>query len=239
MRSIKGRVAIVTGASSGIGLATARALFDAGAKVHGLARRRSEGPFESHLLDVADAHAVDCLIREIGEREGIDILVLAAGLNIPGRRLEQLTSASWGDLIAVNLSSAFYCVHSAYAYLRISQGSVVLIGSVSGAWPDAAAGAAYQAAKSGLLAFCRGANLEEHEHGIRFSIVLPGLTDTPMLDKRPGPVGRKTRAHCLQPEDVADLCLYIVSIRPEAYIPEVTILPTALQAVGKPAVQMR
>jgi NAD(P)-dependent dehydrogenase (short-subunit alcohol dehydrogenase family) len=239
MRSIKGRVAVVTGASSGIGLATARALADAGAKVHAVARRRAEGLFESHCVDVTNANAVDHLMREIGEREGIDILVLAAGLNIPNRKLEQLTSASWDELVAVNLNSAFYCVHSAYAYLRSSRGTVVLIGSVSGYWPDLAAGSAYQAAKSGLLAFCRGANLEEHERGVRFSTILPGMTDTPMLNQRPTSVGERTRAHCLQPEDIADLCLYLVSMRPEAYIPEVTILPTALQAVGKPAIQMR
>lgn len=239
MRSIKGRVAIVTGASSGIGLATARALAKAGAKVHALARRRAEGLFESHCVDVTNARAVAHLMREIGEREGIDILILAAGLNIPARRLEQLTSASWDELVAVNLNSAFYCVHGAYAYLRNSRGTVVLIGSVSGYWPDLGAGSAYQAAKAGLLAFCRGANLEEHEHGIRFSTILPGTTNTPMLDQRPTPVGEKTRAHCLQPEDIADLCLYLVSMRQEAYIPEVTILPTALQAVGKPAIQIQ
>jgi NAD(P)-dependent dehydrogenase (short-subunit alcohol dehydrogenase family) len=230
---VEDRVAIVTGASSGIGLATARLLSEAGATVHAVARRKAEGPFERHSVDVTNQEAVARLMREIGEREGIDILVLAAGLQIPDRRLEQLTPASWNDLVSVNLNSAFYCVHAAYPYLRRSEGDVVFLSSASGVWPDLS-GPAYQAAKLGLIGFARGSGFEEHQNGIRFSTIMPGMTNTPMVDKRPTPVPDEIRSHALQPEDVAQVILFLVSLRKEVYIPEITVLSTALQALGKP-----
>jgi NAD(P)-dependent dehydrogenase (short-subunit alcohol dehydrogenase family) len=230
---VEDRVAIVTGASSGIGLATARLLSEAGATVHAVARRKAEGPFERHSVDVTNQEAVARLIREIGEREGIDILVLAAGLQIPDRRLEQLTPESWNDLVSANLSSAFYCVHAAYPYLRRSEGDVVFLSSASGVWPDLS-GPAYQAAKLGLIGFARGSGFEEHQNGIRFSTVMPGMTNTAMVDKRPTPVPAEIRSHALQPEDVAQVILFLVSLRKEVYIPEVTVLSTRLQALGKP-----
>jgi NAD(P)-dependent dehydrogenase (short-subunit alcohol dehydrogenase family) len=231
--AIETRVAIVTGASSGIGLATAGLLAEAGARVHALARSRAEGPFEPHSVDVTDQEAVTRLVRAIGDREGIDILVLAAGLQIPDRRLEQLTPESWNDLISTNLSSAFYCVHAAYPYLRRSQGDVVFLSSASGVWPDLS-GPAYQAAKLGLIGFARGSGFEEHQNGIRFSTIMPGMTNTPMVDKRPTPVPDEIRSRALRPEDVAQVILFVVSLRKEVYIPEITVLSTRLQALGKP-----
>jgi NAD(P)-dependent dehydrogenase (short-subunit alcohol dehydrogenase family) len=231
--AVENRVAIVTGASSGIGQATARLLAQSGAKVHAVARRPAEGPFERHSVDVTDQAAVARLVHEIGNREGIDILVLAAGHQIPDRRLEQLTPESWNDLVSTNLSSAFYCVHAAYPYLRRSQGDVVFLSSASGVWPDLS-GPAYQAAKLGLVGFARGSGFEEHQNGIRFSTIMPGMTDTPMVDKRPTPVPAEIRSHALRPEDVAQVILFLVSLRKEVYIPEVTVLSTKLQALGKP-----
>jgi NAD(P)-dependent dehydrogenase (short-subunit alcohol dehydrogenase family) len=231
--TVQNRIAVVTGASSGIGRATARLLAQSGAKVHAVARRTAAGPFEHHSVDVTDRAAVAQLMRDIGEREGINILVLAAGLQIPDRRLEQLTPQSWNDLVSTNLNSAFYCVHAAYPYLRHSQGDVVFLGSASGVWPDLS-GPAYQAAKLGLMGFARGSGFEEHQNGIRFSTIMPGMTDTPMVDKRPTPVPADIRSHALRPEDVADVILFVVSLRKEVYIPEVTVLSTRLQALGKP-----
>jgi NADP-dependent 3-hydroxy acid dehydrogenase YdfG len=103
---------------------------------------------------------------------------------------------------------------------------------VSGNWPDVS-GSAYQAAKSGLLAFARGAGLEEHSRGVRFTTVLPGVVDTAILDTRPEPPSAELRSHMLQPEDVAAACLFAATLPPRAHVPELTILPTVLQSVGK------
>ncbi|MBV8219572.1 MAG: hypothetical protein JO325_13985 [Solirubrobacterales bacterium] len=68
---------------------------------------------------------------------------------------------------------------------------------------------------------------------MRFTTVLPGVVDTPLLENRPEPPSPEMRAHMLQPEDVAAACLFAVTLPPRASVPEITILPTALQAVGK------
>jgi NAD(P)-dependent dehydrogenase (short-subunit alcohol dehydrogenase family) len=228
------RVAVVVGASSGIGAATARAFADAGALVHAAARRRPSlgDGIVGHELDVSDRFGVDRFAQALTAEGPVHAVVVAAGTNIRDRALDRLTPESWDTLIAVNLTGAFNVVHSFLGALRETRGDVVLIGSVSGSWPDVS-GSGYQAAKAGLLAFARGAGFEEHRHGVRFTTVLPGVVDTPILDSRPEPPTQELRAHMLKPDDVAAACLFAVMLPPRAHVPELTILPTALQAVGK------
>ncbi len=246
MPSLEGRTAIITGASSGIGLAAANLFVDSGATVHAVARRKEEmiegageervssGRFVPHALDVTDKESVRRLVDEVGE-EGLDTLVLAAGMNVPGRRLEQLTPEVWDQMLSVNLSGAFYFINAALPYLRESGGDAVLISSVSGSWPDVS-GPAYQASKAGMTQLARAAGLEEHENGIRFSTILPGIVDTPILDNRPEPPPREVRDASLKPEDVAAACLFLVTLPPRAHVPELTMVPAALQALGKTGV---
>ena len=231
---LRGRVAVVVGASTGIGAATAQMCADAGATVHAAARRRPS-PGErivGHELDVSDRAAVDRFARTLTAEGPVHAVVVAAGTNVPDRSLDRLTPQGWDTLLAVNLTGAFNVVHAFLGSLRQTRGDVVLIGSISGSWPDVS-GSGYQAAKAGLLAFARGAGFEEHARGVRFTTILPGVVDTPILDSRPEPPSEELRAHMLQPEDVAAACLFAVTLPPRAHVPELTILPTALQAVGK------
>ena len=229
-----GRVALVVGASSGIGAATARLFAEAGAHVHAAARRRPSlgDGIVGHELDVSDRDAVDAFARALTADGPIHAVIIAAGANLRERSFERLTPEGWDMLISVNLTGAFNVVYALRDALRETRGDVVLIGSVSGSWPDGS-GPGYQAAKAGLLAYARGAGLEEHTRGVRFTTVLPGVVDTPILDNRPEPPSAELRAHMLQPEDVAAACLFAVTLPPRAHVPELTILPTALQAVGK------
>ncbi|MBV9716423.1 MAG: SDR family NAD(P)-dependent oxidoreductase [Solirubrobacterales bacterium] len=233
-RALRGRRTFVAGASSGIGAATARALAGAGAEVHAAARRRPElgSGVVGHELDVADRGAVEALAGRLTAEGPVHAVIVAAGTNLPERSLERLSPEAWDMMLAVNLTGAYNVVHAFLGALRESRGDVVLIGSVSGSWPDPS-GPAYQAAKAGLLAFARGAGFEEHRHGVRFTTVLPGVVDTPILDRRPEPPPPEVRAHMLKPEDVAAACLFALSLPPRAHVPELTVLPTALQAVGK------
>ena len=170
MAALEGRTALVTGASSGIGLATALAFADAGAHVHAAARRPElieeaavGRDIVAHHLDVTDRAAVAALAARLAGEGPLHALVAAAGTNLKARRLEQLTPAAFDDLIALNLTGAFNVVSALLEPLRATRGDVVLIGSVSGSWPDRS-GATYQASKAAILAFARGAAFEE-EHG--------------------------------------------------------------------------
>ena len=162
----------------------------------------------------------------------MDILVYAAGINVPDRGFERLAPEDWESMISTNLSGAYYAMRAAFEPLRASQGLVILIGSVSGMWPDPS-GAAYQASKMGLLGLARAVGFEEHQGGVRVSAILPGIVNTPILDNRPSPPDARTREASLDPEDVARACLFLATLPPRAYVPELTILPTRLQALGK------
>jgi NADP-dependent 3-hydroxy acid dehydrogenase YdfG len=237
--ALDGRVALIAGASSGIGLATALMFADAGAHVHAAARRvdairQAAGDrVTAHALDVCDRDAVAQLAQRLTGAGPLHALVVAAGTNVKQRRLRQLAAEDWDRLLAVNLTGAFNLIHAFLPALRETRGDVVVIGSVSGAWPDNS-GPAYQATKAGLLALARGGAFEERE-GVRFTTIAPGMVDTPILDNRPEPPDAETRAQMLLPEDVAAACLFAVSLPPRACVAELTILPTALQALGRTA----
>jgi len=232
--ALDGRVALVVGASSGIGLATALAFADAGADVHAAARRpemiedAAGDRVVAHALDVSHRDAVEELARTIGP---LHALVVAAGVNIKRRRFEETSPEDWDRVLAINLTGAFNAVRAFLPALRETRGDVVLIGSVSGNFTDRS-GAAYQASKAGLHALARGAAFDEHD-GVRFTTVAPGVVDTPILENRPEVPDAEMRAQMLMPEDVAAACLFAVSLPPRAYVPELTILPTALQAIGR------
>ena len=226
LESLAGKVAVVTGGSSGIGQAIVARLSEVGVRCHAVSRH---GPV---ALDVTDAAGVKTFVDSL---DRLDILVCAAGDNLPRRRLEELTPEAWDRLLAVNLSGAFYFVHAGLARLRAARGDVVFISSVSGQWPDPS-GPAYQASKAGLIALARAAGFEEHQGGVRFSVINPGATDTPLLSKRPIPPPAAIRDAMLRPEEVAEACLLMLQLPPSAHIPELTILPTRLQALGKTAV---
>ena len=234
--SLAGRTAVISGASSGIGLATAERLHALGADVHALSRRADATAgaerLHPHRVDVTDAAAVAALAGELAPAGRLDVLVCAAGTNVEGRRLEQLTPADWAALVETNLSGVFHLVSACLPALRAAQGLVIVVGSVSGAWPDRS-GPGYQAAKAGALGFARAAGLEEHGSGVRFSVVAPGMVDTPLLDRRPEPPPAAEREQALRPQDVAEVCAFLAGLPARIHVPELTVLPTALQVLGR------
>ncbi len=244
LRPFAGRAVLVTGAASGIGLATAAALVDAGARVYAVARRAQlaeqrlgdqrlgSGRLAVHALDVSDAAAVEGLVDRLGGEAPLDALVCCAGTNIAERRMGQLTDGGWREVLETNLTGVFSCVRAALPQLRRSRGHVVVVSSVSALWPDVS-GPAYQASKAGVLGFVRAAALEEHDHGVRFTSILPGMVHTELMDKRPVPPTAEVRAQSLQPQDVAATIVFALSLPERACIAELTILPSALQALGR------
>ncbi len=242
--SLAGQTAVVAGASSGVGLAVARGLAAAGMRTHALARRADlleharescrelPGTLLPHAIDVTDRDAVNAFGARVGAEGDLRLLVVAVGVNLRERKFDQLSAEAWDHVLATNLTGAFNMVHA----LRVPLGAhgasdVVLVGSVSSAWPDHS-GAAYQASKAGLLGFARALALETHGQGMRVTTLLPGMIDTPLIDSRPQPPGEAVRRLMLDPQDVADAAMFAVTLPRRANVAELTILPSALQAVG-------
>ena len=221
------RTVVVIGASSGIGLETARAFAAQGDTVHAAARREiSLEGVTAHRLDFTDREALDAFVAQF---EHVDALIVAAGANIPRRRLHELTYESWDHLIGANLTGP---ANALLAFLpKLKGGTVVIVGSVSGSFTDLS-GPGYQAAKAGVLALTRGAGFEAGGD-VRCTAILPGVVDTEILDNRPEPPSAELRSQMLKAEDVAAACVFAVNLPPRAFVPELTILPTALQAIGR------
>jgi len=242
--SMAGRVALVTGASSGIGAAIAQAFIAAGGRVHCVARRGDEirkwagedslsrGSCVVHEIDVSDGAAMSELGKMLAEKDPVDTVVVAAGSNFTNRRISQVSLADWDQLIAVNLSGAFYTLHATLDQLRDRKGDFVLISSVAARWPDHS-GPTYGATKSGLMGLAAGAGMDEHMNGVRVTSILPGIVNTPILDKRPIPPTQELREWMVQPEDVAQACVTAVTLPGRTNIAEMTIVATRLQALGK------
>jgi NADP-dependent 3-hydroxy acid dehydrogenase YdfG len=243
LESLEGRVAVVTGAASGIGYATAYRLAEVGARVHAVDLRPDvlekkiqdcPAPLVGHTLDVTDRVAVDRLMTQIREDDGpISILVLCAGMNVAERRLDQLTQDAWDAMVAVNLTGVFACVSATLPQLRETKGHTVVIASIVASWPDDVAGATYQATKAGVLQFIRAANAEEHRNGVRFTALLPGMVNTELMDRRPVPPPRELRETAIQPDDIAATILFALGLPNRACIGELTIVPTLHQAIGQ------
>jgi NADP-dependent 3-hydroxy acid dehydrogenase YdfG len=239
--TMAGKRAIIVGASSGIGRAIARSFAGEGADVVMVARdkdklrRASEeleplGVNSSYIVtDVLDPEAVDALIITAAERMGgIDILVYATGTNTPDRALRALKLEDWHLLLDTNLTGAFYCTKAVLPIMRGQRdGLIIYISSRCVQRPDAS-GVSYQASKHGLVGLAHGAMEEERAEGIRTTVIYPGLTDTPLLLKRPTPTPRETLENALKPEDVARACLFVAALPSRAHVPELILLPSKL-----------
>jgi NADP-dependent 3-hydroxy acid dehydrogenase YdfG len=104
-------------------------------------------------------------------------------------------------------------------------GLIINISSVAARKPDRS-GAAYQASKAGVLALNHAIMEEEWANGLRATAILPGMTDTPLLDRRPSPVSAEARSAALQPEDIAEACLFVMRLPRRAHVSELVIQPS-------------
>lgn len=236
--TLRGQVAIVVGASSGMGRATAVALAQAGAKVMVAARRaesleRLVAEFPETIracpTDVTDRGQVERLMTAtVAAWKRIDLLVYATGTNLPQRSLQQLTATGWDELISTNLTGAFHCTQAVLPTMR-QQGHGLIVYLSTGAVqrPDVS-GVAYQASKHGLTGLAHGTRVEERDHGIRTSIIFPGLCETEILQKRPVPTPPEVLAKALQPQDVAEAVVFVAQLPRRAVVPELQLLPSQL-----------
>lgn len=179
--------------------------------------------------DATSVPDVERLVEETRRVLGpIDIMVYATGTNTPDRALARLRPAIWDELISTNLNGAYYVTQAVLPAMREARaGHLIYIASISGRAPDLS-GAAYQASKHGMIALAHAVRLEEHEHGIRTTVVNPGLVDTEILDRRLLKPPAEQLALALLPEHVAEAVLACATLPPRAVISELTIVPTAI-----------
>jgi len=230
---LAGQVAVVTGASRGIGLAIARRLGQMGARVSLCARnaanleRAASGLRAAGIqllalrTDVTRGDEVASLVSETRRAFGpVDILVNNAGIGIFGPFQEQ-TETDWNAIMDTNLKSVFLVSRAvAPEMIRRKTGHIINIGSLAGK-SAFANGAVYCASKWGLLGLTGCMAEELRAHGIRVSAICPGSVATEF-----SPHAGKDPARMLQPEDVAHAVAALVTQAPGSFISEVLIRPT-------------
>jgi NADP-dependent 3-hydroxy acid dehydrogenase YdfG len=240
MQDLKGKVAWITGAGSGIGAGTALAYGAAGMRLVLSGRREAElqqvaeqvrargGSARVAPLDVSDADAVQAVADSIAATEGrLDILVNSAGLNVRDRNWKHLQRAGWDQVLRIDLDGTFYCCHAVLPMMRAQRdGLIVNVSSWAGRHVSAMTGPAYSAAKFGVNAMTESLNIEEGQHGIRATAVCPGEVSTPILDKRPVPVSAEDRARMVQADDCGELMLFLARLPAHVCINDLTISPT-------------
>ena len=171
------KVVVVTGASSGIGLAAAKMLKNLGYVVYGIARRNFEADFPYYSADVTDANRIKEIFGEIFAKEGaLDALVNNAGMGISGA-VEDLDPAAVQKQFDVNVVALVCASSAALPYLRKSGGKIINVGSVAGAVPIPYQ-ACYSASKAAVESFSRALRSEVLPLGVDVTCVMPGDTKT-------------------------------------------------------------
>jgi 2-dehydro-3-deoxy-D-gluconate 5-dehydrogenase len=230
MFDLTGKVALVTGGTSGIGFGIAKGFLQSGARVVLIARDAERGASALKTLEAgtnAIFIAADVTVREqcfaaVEQAEkhfgSVDILVNNAGMNIR-RDAEQYTQAEWDQIISTNLSSAFHCSQAVHgAFLRAKGGKILNIGSMLSLFGTTFA-AGYAASKGGIVQLGRALAVEWADHNIQVNTLLPGWIETELTaqakelfpDLEAGILSRTPQARWGKPADLAGIAVALCS----------------------------
>jgi NAD(P)-dependent dehydrogenase (short-subunit alcohol dehydrogenase family) len=215
---------LVTGGSSGIGLAIARALRDDGYDLTISSRRPEKveaaaGELGAHGIAADVSREEDCERLVAAHRErfgGLDVLVNSAGIGI-GARVEDLSTKHFDLQLAVNLRGLFLVTKLCLPLLKESKGWIVNLASIAGTIPTPGL-PAYGASKAAVISLTRTLNAELEAAGVRAVAICPGFVDTPMAEWSGIPA-----EEMIQPEDCAELVRFLLRLSPHARVPQVVI----------------
>jgi NADP-dependent 3-hydroxy acid dehydrogenase YdfG len=246
-KRLAGKVAIVTGAGTGIGRETAKMLAAEGATVVANGRRKAPldtvvgeigkagGRAITRVADVADPGAA----RELGEwtiasLDRVDILVNNAGFSSKIRNVRWLAQDEWDNVVAVNLTGVYALTQAVLDHMiERRSGTIITVSSMAALRPGLISGPAYGAAKAGVLNLMRFVHNVYRQHGIRATTIMPAEVDTPILDNRPLPPDAGARASMMQPEDVAAAIVLCATLPERTVVEEMVLSPTILRDQSK------
>lgn len=242
MNQLKDKVAVITGASTGIGQSIAVTFAREGAQVVVAARRRealerlarqiesSGGRALAVPTDVTVEQQVLDLFRRATEAFGrVDILVNNAGTAI-GKPTDELSLDAWRKVIDCNVTGAFLCSREAFKLMkRQRNGRILNIGSVSAKVPRPHS-AAYTTSKYALEGLTRSMAVDGREHGIAVSVLQPGNVVTPLWDGREDVMRREG---AMAPEDLARIAVTMLTLPPDVNLFEAIVLPLSMPMLGR------
>jgi NAD(P)-dependent dehydrogenase (short-subunit alcohol dehydrogenase family) len=218
------RVALITGGSSGIGLAIARMLREEGFALTLASRRRERVEAAAEELgayavafDAADGAACERLVAEHGERFGrLDMLVNSAGIGVAGT-VDQLSPKHFDLQVGVNLRGLFLVTRASIPLLRESRGWIVNLASIAGTLPTPGL-ATYGATKAAVISLTRSLNEELDSDGVRAVALCPGFVDTPMAEW-----SGLASEEMITPEDCAEIVRMLLRLSPRARVPQIVV----------------
>ena len=211
---LQAKIALITGASGGLGASVTQAFLDSGATVIGVSRHIDKSAFQSAAFrgmaaELSQPAAVNKLVQQVVERFGtIDVLAHLVGGFAGGQAISETDDQTFESMLSMNLRSAFYLLRAVIPHMRqAGSGRIIAIASRAAENPGAMVGA-YSASKAALVSLIRTVAAENNDRGITANAILPGTIDTPANRKAMPQADPRT---WVQPASIASLIIWLAS----------------------------